>query len=73
MLAWQDLLLEDLGAATLVYPGYLEDLGRIHVGIGAAAHDGDAADHAFVDLDAATRCSVSVGGKGGWLRTWTEE
>lgn len=50
MLSWQDFLLEDLGTAALVYAGDFEDLGRVHIRIGASSHDGNAADHAFVHL-----------------------
>lgn len=50
MLSWQDFLLKNLGTAALVYARDFEDLGRVHIGIGASSHDGNAADHAFVHL-----------------------
>lgn len=46
----EDFLLEYLCASTLFYAGDLEDLGRIDIRVTASAHDGDATDHAFVDL-----------------------
>lgn len=48
----QYLLLKDLSATPLVYPGDLEDLRRVHEGVRAASHHRDASYHTFVDLNA---------------------
>ena len=51
MLSGEDLLLENLCSATLVDPRNLENLCGVDVGICSSAHDGYAADHAFVNLE----------------------
>ena len=46
----KDFLLKDLCPPAFVNAGHFEYLGRVHVGVRPAAHDRDAADHAFIDL-----------------------
>ena len=50
MLAREYLLLEDFSPPALVDTSDLEDLGGIYIRVCAPAHDGDASDHALIDL-----------------------
>lgn len=71
MLAWEDFLLQNLGAPALFDASHLENLGRIDIGVAAPAHDGNTANHAFVYLRDAT---VSVAPESrDERRTCTEE
>lgn len=72
MFSGQDFLFENLCAAALVYACDLEYLSRVHVGVGATAHDCNAAHHALVDLDA-VRVSAMASRPCPVPRTWTEE
>lgn len=66
----EDFLLEYFCASALFYAGDLEDLCRIDIRVTASAHDGDATDHALVDLERGVKW---VGGRGRAGRTWTDE
>jgi hypothetical protein len=46
----EDLLLDDLGAASFIDASDLQYLCRIHVRVSASAHDGNTSDHALINL-----------------------
>lgn len=51
MLAREDFLLENLCTSTFVDASDLENLRCVDIGVGSSAHNGYAANHAFVDLE----------------------
>lgn len=74
MLARKDLFLENLRPPSLVDACDLEYLCRVHVGVCAAAHHGDAAHHALVHLTRSERVNdVTRPCRGGGRLTWTDE
>lgn len=70
VLPGEDFLLEYLCASALFYAGDLEDLGRIDIRVAASAHDGDAANHALVDLERGVK---GVRWSERARQTWTDE
>lgn len=70
MLPRQYFLLEDLCAASLIHTCYFEDLGRVDIGVPTSPHNGDASDHAFIDLTRGVRMNALSAKID---TTWTEE